>query len=488
MQTMLDLIDSQLTELTAVLKTIDDYKDLRALSTRLSEIEQLITTITETEVREALYSRLNSLKEAVKLSKYALAAKPKESEELSKEYIQGAKTDTGLGLHLVDFLATGVRLRKDYIHTPYNKLILMGAVLSRYLQKMNSGVLLPEWAEHLPVIKKEIDKYNNLPGYQDLKSQYNQCVIAMAAKSERFLPVLQQGLIPITARKQLLEPYYKAVWPTETSKNLFKQLRSVEDLYVKDEVSFEQFCTLIKQKIQFFGFMTSKSLKKVTQDLVTTLDLSLSLYTLAADIQKLKPEAEVNDLAARFFKLKAAIEKQPSFEDIVNERLVKELNTVAETMFKKMSAKSAPEEYPGLILPVRRREMDYFEPWATKLTEKKSEFVKRKETLADLAVGQLMSSMQALKTAYVRGFLSLDEYKGRAHEAIQDAHARLDQHRGWKQLLINLALAVTVIGYIASAIYNRSFYPALPIDTQSKTLLDALDKKVDDLQPTSKAV
>jgi len=128
----------------------------------------------------------------------------------------------------------------------------------------------------------------------------------------------------------------------------------------------------------------------------------------------------------------------------------------------------------------RIENMAFFAHWEATLRNKQKEHEDNDHQEAALAAETLNNRMCFLRTEYLARHIDLQGkqgYKELAHEAIETAHGILDQHRGWKQLLINLAIAILTlgVGYLALAAYQGRFYPALSIDTDSKQILDGLE-------------
>lgn len=214
---------------------------------------------------------------------------------------------------------------------------------------------------------------------------------------------------------------------------------------------------------------------------------AVTLQTCATDLS----DNELNKLADQFFKIKAKLDTASANDEEKTHNII-HLNKLADMMLKLVVNRPAPDEkftqlalffkpeYPGIEFTDRITQMAYFDSWHKVLEEKKTDLETRKEDEAVTAAAGLIKSMQDCRTQYVRGFISLQDYKNKAEAAIKTAHHDLDKHRGWKQVLINLAFAVVTlgIGYLAMAIYRKTLFPAMPVNTESKEILDGLEQDV----------
>jgi len=112
---------------------------------------------------------------------------------------------------------------------------------------------------------------------------------------------------------------------------------------------------------------------------------------------------------------------------------------------------------------------------------KYQELEKRGEEDAKKQAFICWEGMNALSQAYRYGLITPEVFKKNAKSVIDTAHQTLDIHRGWKEVLINLAIAVLTlgVGYLALAIYQGSFFPVQPVKTDSDQKLRDLQDKVD---------
>jgi len=216
-------------------------------------------------------------------------------------------------------------------------------------------------------------------------------------------------------------------------------------------------------------------------------DFAVTLQSSATDL----PDKKLNKLADRFFKIKAKLDTASANDEERSHNII-HLNKLADMMLKLVVNRPAPDEkfaqlalffkpeYPGIEFTDRITQMAYFDSWRKVLEEKKTDLETRKEDEAVTAAAGLITSMQDCRAQYVRGFISLQDYKNKAEAAIKTAHHDLDKHRGWKQVLINLAFAVVTlgIGYLAMAIYRKTLFPAMLVNTESKEILDGLEQDV----------
>jgi len=191
-------------------------------------------------------------------------------------------------------------------------------------------------------------------------------------------------------------------------------------------------------------------------------------------------------LLDKYTQAKADFE-QSNFEGEEKIRNQTELNRLAVLIWEK-STNDPERKFLGTLLPERDNDNDleavdfcYDDIFRKKLSLEKDGFTDAAE-----AAETLLKAMDKCKLEYQSGVVSLSQYKENLQVAIKVAHGELDKHRGWKEVLINLALVVfgTLI-YIGVALYQGRFFPALPVDTKSKAMLDEANETVNMLAEPS---
>jgi len=212
---------------------------------------------------------------------------------------------------------------------------------------------------------------------------------------------------------------------------------------------------------------------------------------------------ELNVCAFQFFELKASLLQgiEGGGEGAAFEVPLKLMvNNIAKLLHDKIASRALPVEAahedliafcdkaqaPEIEFPARKTVLDGLKGFISAIDIKKQELVNRNEQDAVEAAELLLKKMVLVGKAYVTGEFTLQDYKTEMKAVIKDAHAVLDNHRGWKQLLLNLALAIFTlgIGYLALAAYQGCLFPALPVATASSELLTDLDAGVDTLAPS----
>lgn len=114
-----------------------------------------------------------------------------------------------------------------------------------------------------------------------------------------------------------------------------------------------------------------------------------------------------------------------------------------------------------------------------KLTNKKA---KLSDGLAKTTVDTLIETLTGFKEEYETDEKSIDDLKTDSIKAINDARPVLEVHRGWKEILGNIALAILGlgVGYIAACAYKGSFFK---FKTDSVTILDDVAEQLNGVKP-----
>lgn len=148
----------------------------------------------------------------------------------------------------------------------------------------------------------------------------------------------------------------------------------------------------------------------------------------------------------------------------------------------------AQELAPILDLLCRMdRKIDNFLHYAEECT-KKNNTVKAEVYYAAMnAALAIHKSIKSASDEYTNGLITFDEFKAKSTEALDDNSKpvqTLKTHRGWKEILLNLLIALTGIGLIA--IVGNSFYQGrltlFTPSTDSGKTVDLLRASVECLQ------
>lgn len=112
------------------------------------------------------------------------------------------------------------------------------------------------------------------------------------------------------------------------------------------------------------------------------------------------------------------------------------------------------------------------------LKDKVEEFKSRKCSEAYHAANILHETLAGLKNQYDEQTINYTDFKIQATWAINTARIDLEKHRGWKELLTNLALCILGfgIGYLAASAYRGGFFK---VNTDSTNKLNDLQRNID---------
>lgn len=208
---------------------------------------------------------------------------------------------------------------------------------------------------------------------------------------------------------------------------------------------------------------------------------------LEEKIKKAHTDEELNEVAYELLSSKKAMQEQID-DELVEEHkpaCIKYMNGLMQLMADKISKrpKAAPE-FEDLAIFDRFKVLLSLNPWIAALSEKKAELSKDGHDQAATKAQELLTVIENAMEAYTSGQIELDVYKKQVQGAITTAHDELDKHRGWKQFLVNLALAVFTlgIGYLIAAAYQGCLFPAVHVATESEQKLDELEAGVSALR------
>ena len=100
------------------------------------------------------------------------------------------------------------------------------------------------------------------------------------------------------------------------------------------------------------------------------------------------------------------------------------------------------------------------------------------------AMNLLVQSLEQSTESYKNGSIDLNQFKSDTTQAIRDKRdGVISEHRGCKQILVNLLLAISTlgVGYLLAALFTRSFTP-IKVNTDSANQLDETQEAVNRLQ------
>ena len=120
----------------------------------------------------------------------------------------------------------------------------------------------------------------------------------------------------------------------------------------------------------------------------------------------------------------------------------------------------------------------------TAIQTKATELLERKNVIAANAAQELYDTLTLASDAYFNNpnADTYQEFKTAAQVAIDEAAKTLDEHRGWKQILGNIMLAIIGLGVfylVAVAINGGLFFNK----TDSRKKLDTLQQAVEQIAP-----
>ena len=116
------------------------------------------------------------------------------------------------------------------------------------------------------------------------------------------------------------------------------------------------------------------------------------------------------------------------------------------------------------------------------IESKAKDLQSRKFSKAHDATITLYDTLTQLKNKYSSGAIEYPAFKKDSMEAIKIAHKELDQHRGWKEILGNIAYCILGLGFLYAAYcaYKGKFFD---FKTDSAQKLDDLQHSIDPETP-----
>lgn len=116
------------------------------------------------------------------------------------------------------------------------------------------------------------------------------------------------------------------------------------------------------------------------------------------------------------------------------------------------------------------------------IKDKAVSLIERGHEMAAQAANALYFTLDAASTKYFDNIITKDSFKEVCDEAMKTAHLELDIHRGWKQVLGNLALAIAGlgVGYVIAGLINQAVTGRfLFFKTDSEHKLNDLQHSID---------
>lgn len=112
------------------------------------------------------------------------------------------------------------------------------------------------------------------------------------------------------------------------------------------------------------------------------------------------------------------------------------------------------------------------------INEKAGQLKKRGHGKAYDAANVLHAAFDQLKDQYCGGVINHLVFQEQSKQVIATARSELEKHRGWKEVLVNIALSILGlgIGYLAVCAYKGSFFT---VNTDSANKLDDLQHTID---------
>lgn len=133
------------------------------------------------------------------------------------------------------------------------------------------------------------------------------------------------------------------------------------------------------------------------------------------------------------------------------------------------------------------RKIDDFFHYAEECTKKNNTMKAESYYAAMNAASGIHKSIKSATDEYASGLISLEQFKTKSREILDDKTEQvqtLKTHRGWKEILLNLLIALTVIGFIAITVnsINHGRFTFFTPSTDSGKTVDLLRNSVENLQ------
>lgn len=133
------------------------------------------------------------------------------------------------------------------------------------------------------------------------------------------------------------------------------------------------------------------------------------------------------------------------------------------------------------------RKIDDFFHYSEECTKKNNTVKAQTYYAAMKAASSIHKSMKSVTEDYVSGLISLEQFKTKSREILDDKAEdvqTLKTHRGWKEIVLNLVIALTVIGFIVITVnsINHGQFTFFTPSTDSGKTVDLLRNSVEHLQ------
>lgn len=142
--------------------------------------------------------------------------------------------------------------------------------------------------------------------------------------------------------------------------------------------------------------------------------------------------------------------------------------------------------------PRQRIDLAQWEEQRKRLCTKGIELSRRGHKKSRDAVTRLIESLDTAIPAFNSGIIGRQDFEEVSKEAFREAHQRLDQHRGWSELLASIAnwvVAIVSIGMIPLGRMCMGYQPGLfqACPTKSSVLLDEIAETLPNMVLQSEA-
>ncbi|KTD32375.1 hypothetical protein Lmor_2313 [Legionella moravica] len=160
------------------------------------------------------------------------------------------------------------------------------------------------------------------------------------------------------------------------------------------------------------------------------------------------------------------------------------------------SDKVTKQDLKSKQMKARELQLHQFDRLVKQLVIKRDEFHKRYPLELDDEVKkpygaacQLVQRLMSYSEMYKEGIIDINEFKEQAtHEIREQRKGVLSEHRGYKELMANILLALGTlgIGYVIAALFTQSFSP-IKLNTSTVNQLDETLNAVEQTEQTSEA-
>lgn len=193
-----------------------------------------------------------------------------------------------------------------------------------------------------------------------------------------------------------------------------------------------------------------------------------NLYPLKTEIRHCLNETDFYQLIIQFNTLKNGKQTPAELERI------KEIETEIARKTEQFAAqKNAPKD------PVREKELSNFRAHIFDMSKKAFTLGQEGHTAAAEAAMLLCKKLTNYATLYEINKMKPLDFRNASETAIDIARNELEEHRGWKRVMLNLLVGVCTlgVGYAIAASYKHSFFVVNP-NTNSKAMADQLENDI----------